>query len=97
MNVIARGISMPKIGIGPESCQRMRVKLTSETSEPIAPTTRAIDVLTNASTSSWMRWSGLSTRFVAYVPRWNASPRIQSSTTRLFVYTRHLMVSTPVA
>ena len=61
---IARGISTPKIGSGPDSCHSTRVKLTSDSIEPIAPVTRPREVLTNAATSSWMRWSGLSIRFL---------------------------------
>ncbi len=60
-NVIPRGISIPKIGSGPESSQRMSVNDTRDTSELIAPTPSVIESSGNERMSSWMRWSGLST------------------------------------
>ncbi len=58
---MARGISTPGTVNGPDSCQRMTVNDTSDTIEPTAPATSAIESAGKVAMSSWMRWSGLST------------------------------------
>ena len=43
---------------------------TSDTSELTAPAARLVDTRVKDSTSSWMRWSGLSTGAEVKRPRW---------------------------
>ena len=70
MRTIALGISTPSTFSGPDSCQRMRVNDTSDTSELTAPTARVVDTEVKVAMSSWMRWSGLSTGVEVKRPRW---------------------------
>jgi hypothetical protein len=67
---MARGISAPRIVTGAESCHRMSVNDTSDTSDPTAPTPRVAESIGNDAMSSWMRWSGLSTAERVNRPRW---------------------------
>ncbi|MNJ61848.1 hypothetical protein D3C77_576580 [compost metagenome] len=58
---IARGTSYPATSSGADNPQRMPVKATSETSALTAPSASDTELVTNAFTSSSIRWSGLST------------------------------------
>ena len=55
---------------GPDNCQRISVNDTSDTSELTAPTARVVDCWVKDWTSSWIRWSGLSTGAEVKRPRW---------------------------
>ncbi len=52
---------MPKTVIGPDRSHRMPVKLTMDSTAVTASIDRMRVVVTKSVTSTWMRWSGLST------------------------------------
>ena len=61
---------MPRIVSGPDSAHRISENDTSDTIELIAPMASPAELDVKESTSSWIRWSGLSTRVALCRPRW---------------------------